>query len=117
MEKINLYLEAVHELGDILSPRLTYYTVKEKQAVRLFASLTLCILHFLKRVCEEESEETSMRIKECKDKLRKFVKDWVVRYRVIGGSVFGGDISYHDRLPKHTEKELKVIYIKITVLC
>ena len=116
MEKINLYLEAVHQLCDVLSPRLTYYSRKEKQTVRLFASLTLCILHFLKRVCQEELEESSMRIKECKDKLHKFVKDWVVKRAVIGGSVFGGDISSYDRLPKYTEKELKVNYVNMTVL-
>ena len=111
MEEINLCLEAVHQLGDVLSPRLTYYTRKEQQAVRLFASLILCLLHLLKRVCQEELEKAPMRIKECKEKLHKFVKDLVMKCKVIGGSMFGGEISFHEKLPKFTEKELKVFYM------
>ena len=117
MKEINLCLEAVHELGDVLSPRLNYYTLNEQQAVRLFASLILCLLHLLKRVCQEELEKAPMRIKECKDKLHKFVKDLVVKRTVIGGSVFGGEISSPDKLPKFTEKELKVFYMHIKSFC
>ena len=109
MEKINLYLEGVHQLGDALSPKLTDCTIKEKQAVRLFASLILCILHLLKRICQEETEEAALKIEECRDKLQKFVRDWVIKAGVIGGFLFGGHILHHDRVPKDTEKELKVI--------
>ena len=116
MEEISLYLEVVHQLGDVLFPRLTDCSIKEKHAVRLFASLILCILHLLKQICQKETEEASMRIKECKDKLQKFVKEWVVKSGVIGGSVFGAQIPYHDRAPRYTEKELKVIFMTITVL-
>ena len=116
MEKINLYIEAVHQLHNVLSPQLIDYTVKETQAVRLFTSLILCILHLLKCVCKEESEEASMRIKEYKDKLQKFVKEWVLKYRVVGGSMFGREIAYYDKVPTYTQRELKVIYMYIGII-
>ena len=119
MEEIRLYFEVVQQLDDVLSPMLTCCNVDEKQAVILFASLLLCILHLLKRMCQEEPEEASMRIKECKDKLHKFVKGWVVKSGVIGGSVFGGQIllQHPDKPPKYTENELKVILINIILMC
>ena len=117
MEEIKLWLEVVHQLDGILSPKLTECTMKEKQAVRLFASLILSILHLLKQMCQEETDEASIRIKECKEKLQKFVKDWVVKHKVIGGSLFGGQMSYREKLPRDTNKELKVIFMKVTTMC
>ena len=104
----------MHQLCDVLFPRLNAYTYREKQAVRLFASLILCILHLLKSVCQEETDEASIRIMDCKDKLHEFVKGWVVKFGVIGGSVFGGQIAskWHEQVPKFTEKELTVIFSK-----
>ena len=114
MEEINLYLQGMHQLCEVLFPRLNECTIREKQAVRLFASLILCILHLLKRVCQEETDEASIRIMECKDKLHEFVKGWVVKLGVIGGSVFGGQIvsKYREQAPKFTGKELTVIFNK-----
>ena len=111
MEEIRLYFQVIQQLDDVLSPMLTCCNANEKQAVILFASLILCILHLLKRMCQEEPKEASTRIKECKEKLNKFVKGWVVKSGVIGGSVFGGQISseHPDKPPKNTENELKVI--------
>ena len=119
IKEIRLYLEVVQQLDDVLSPRLSCCNVKEKRAVRLFASLILYILHLVKRVREEDLEEASMRIQECKFKLHEFVKGWVVKSGVIGGSVFGGQISlqHPDNPPKYTENELKVILINNIMLC
>ena len=108
-----MYLEIVHQLDDMLSPKLNDCTRQEKHAVGLFASLILSVLHLLMRICQEEINEASLRTKECKDMLQKFVKEWVTKF---GGSVFGGRIMFRDKLPKYTEKELKVIYMNITVL-
>lgn len=109
MKEIDICLEGVHHLGDILAPKLSECSNNEKQAVRLFASLMLCVLHRLKWTCQEETEEAAMRIKECRLKLQGFVKAWVVKYGVIGGSVFGAHTVSLGSLPSQTEKELKVI--------
>ena len=115
MEQISLYFEVVHQLGDLLSSKLTDCTAKDKQAVRLFASLLLCMLHLLnKQTSQEEIEEVSVRIIQCRDNLQKFVKKWVVKSGVIGGSVFGARITSHDKLPQDTQKELKVTFVDIT---
>ena len=108
MEEVNLYLKEARQLDAVLSARLTTYTKIETQAVRLFVSLISCILHLLKQIFYQETKEASMRIVECKDMLQQFVEDWITNNSVIGGFMFGGQVQSQGRLPKHTEKELKV---------
>ena len=79
---------------------------KEKETVLVFALATLAFSH--------HNNTTSGDIKkQCHSIVQDFLKQWIFKLSVIGGSIFGGSIDvYHGNLARQ-EAEIKVGFFTI----
>ena len=104
MAEIDLCFEGSYSLITKLIGKLRGITDKDKQAVRLLASLILCLWHWLKSSSQAETVDASQ-LNKCSRDLHQIMKDWVVHFNVIGSTTFGGGIS------KKKEQETKVMLV------
>ena len=95
--------EAAYALIVKLKDKINGSGDKDKEAVRLLASLMLCLQHVLKHSLQAEAVDSTSSIDNYRTNLHKLMKEWITNFNVIGGSLFGGG-SF-----KRTELELKVM--------
>ena len=103
MAEIDLCFEGSYSLIAKLTGKLYGSTDKEKQAVKLLASLVLCLWHWLKCSSQAEAVDATSKLDKCSLYLYRLMKDWVVHFNVIGSNLFGGGLS------NKKEQETKVM--------
>lgn len=74
-----------------LKEKLQSASDNDRQVVRTFAATLLCIVYKLRRTTgSEDPKEQMENLCVC---IIDFLKSWIVKLSVIGGSVFGGSVS------------------------
>ena len=79
---------------------------KEKETVLVFALATLAFSH--------HNNTTSGDItKQCQSVVQDFLKQWICKPSVIGGSIFGGSVQFRQSKLVKQETEIKVGFFTI----
>lgn len=103
-------IEGAFLLAICLKEKLQSASDNDRQVVRTFAATLLCIVYKLGRTTGSEDPRKQM------DSLCVFIIDflrsWIVKSSVIGGSVFGASVSNNNK----SDIEVDVSYLYLHVL-
>lgn len=93
-----------------LKEKLQSASDNDRQVARTFAASLLCIVYKLGRVTGSEEPRRQMdSLCVC---IMDFLRSWIVKLSVIGGSVFGGTVSSSSK----SDMELDVSYLCLQML-
>ena len=103
MEGADLVLNSLKE-------KLQSTSDNDRQVARTFAATLLCIVYKLEKM--SSSEDPKEQMESLCVSIMDFLKSWIVKLSVIGGSVFGGTVSSNNK----SDMELDVSYLYLQML-
>ena len=82
----------------------------DRQVARTFAATLLCIVYKLEKMSSSKDPRNQM--ESLCVYIIDFLRSWIVKLSVIGGSVFGGTVSSNNK----SDMEVDVSYLCLQIL-
>ena len=93
-----------------LKEKLQSTSDNDRQVARTFAATLLCIVYKVEKM--SSSEDPRKLMESICVYIMEFLKSWIVKLSVIGGSVFGGTVSSNNK----SDTEVDVSYLHLQML-